>query len=943
MVGASAGEASTGAANGGQHLTRAYSVSIPCSSSPPPASTPSSSSTARATPRRRRPLPRAVSHGRDVLGDAAQATRREFLLTSGTGGYASASLAGTLTRSYHGLLIAALRPPLDRTLLLSALDEVVTYLGESYCLAPHPFALIDGEAARHAAASVAEGDVGVFAANGRSGSVNAVVTAAAVNEAREKRHASLVDAAVTPLSPVRRGIAQSPRQQQPAHLGAGAADAAGGPGLGAAVLLESFRLEGTTPVFTYAIGDALLEKRLWLKRGTNAVFVRYKLLRATRPLSLSVNAIVNHRDHHARTHASRPCFVHSISAPAKRTVVVDFIPGDDHTEAHPPTRLVLRSSRGRADPANVWVSGGVLHRERERGLPDTDDHIHAASFWMDLLPGSSATIVAAALDAAGGEPLVDRRGQPDDSAEWIEDEASGGDDPADAVPNLPAYIAEIRADEEMEEVRAYETALLDDFYHAREGHLRRAASRRSKNFKRMSSSLSIRSDSSSSNMFRSPPPLVCGRASLPSYPPSPPPIHHGNGLSLSNGGSFANGAVKHGSALDFEDPMNKPLVEQLVLAADQFIVERRDGKSVMAGYPWFQDYSRDTFIALPGLAITCGRLSVARDVILTFAKFVSCGMLPNRFPDTGSTPASSDYNTADGTLWYFESIRAYYAVSKDIDLLRELFPVLCDVVDHHVKGTRFGIQQDPKDGLLRSGIDGLALTWMDAVCDGHVFTPRIGKPVELAALWFNALSVMAAFAADLGFDEDERKFATMAAKSERGFRRFWNEDAGYCYDVIDTGPDGQQVDVSLRPNQLFAVSLQWSPLSSEQHAQIVAACSHSLLTSYGMRTLPPSAHGYRGTYAGNVVARDSAYHCGTVWSWLIGPFVSAHLRAHGDRRAARAFLEPLLSTLSGQGQGTFSEVYDGDPPFRPRGCIAQAWSVGEFLRVWIETEPEQGI
>lgn len=246
---------------------------------------------------------------------------------------------------------------------------------------------------------------------------------------------------------------------------------------------------------------------------------------------------------------------------------------------------------------------------------------------------------------------------------------------------------------------------------------------------------------------------------------------------------------------------------------------------------------------------------------------------------------------------------------------------------------------DPEDGLLRAGVDGVALTWMDAVVGNHVMTPRIGKPVELGALWFNSLSIMSTFSKDLGNDRANDQYSALAYRAEMGFRRrFWNEEKGYCFDVVD-GPNGQ-VDSRLLPNQLLACSLQWSPLTLEQRLQIVEACSQELLTSYAIRTLPQGEESYVGIYDGDIFSRDRAYHCGTAWTWLMGPFVVAHLRAYGNRKAARSFLLPMLDTLRSAGQGTLSEIFDGDAPYRPRGCIAQAWSVSEFLRAWLETEPD---
>ncbi|HET7342879.1 MAG TPA: amylo-alpha-1,6-glucosidase, partial [Methylomirabilota bacterium] len=372
-------------------------------------------------------------------------------------------------------------------------------------------------------------------------------------------------------------------------------------------------------------------------------------------------------------------------------------------------------------------------------------------------------------------------------------------------------------------------------------------------------------------------------------------------------------------------------IRHLVLAADQFVARRplRDdpsGMTVIAGYHWFGDWGRDTMIALPGLALATGRPELAARVLRTFARFVDQGMLPNRFPDEGETP---EYNTVDATLWWFEAVRATHAASGDDGLLKELFPVLENVVDWHRRGTRYGIGEDPVDGLLRAGQPGVQLTWMDAKVGDWVVTPRIGKPVEINALWYNALRTMAGFARRL-----KRPAGDWDAAADRvggSFGRFWSDGAGHCYDVLE-GPHGD--DPALRPNQIFAVSLPESPLSRERQRSVVDACARHLVTSHGLRSLAPGDAAYRGHYGGGQVERDGAYHQGTVWGWLLGPYALAHARAYGDRAAARAFLEPLAHHLDDYGVGSIAEIFDGEPPFAPRGCIAQAWSVAETLRAW---------
>ncbi|UCG23942.1 MAG: glycogen debranching enzyme family protein [Chloroflexota bacterium] len=374
-------------------------------------------------------------------------------------------------------------------------------------------------------------------------------------------------------------------------------------------------------------------------------------------------------------------------------------------------------------------------------------------------------------------------------------------------------------------------------------------------------------------------------------------------------------------------------IQRLVLAADQFVVDRSlpdrtSGKSMIAGYPWFGDWGRDTMISLPGLALVTGRPEVARTILRTYAQYVDGGMLPNRFPDSGREP---EYNTVDATLWYFQAIDAYHQATHDDDLLAELFLVLVDIIAHHQQGTRYNISVDPADGLLYAGQPGVQLTWMDAKVDDWVVTPRIGKPVEVNALWYNALRAMVRFARLLGESHD--LYEASAQQTRDGFGRFWNEAVGYCYDVLD-GPEGH--DPVLRPNQIFAVSLPDSPLSKEQQRAAVDVCGRHLLTSYGLRSLAPGDVEYQGHYGGDIRQRDGAYHQGTVWGWLLGPYCLAHYRVYRDEALVLSFLAPMASHLDEAGLGSLSEIFDGDDPFTPRGCFAQAWSVAETLRAWWE-------
>ena len=373
-------------------------------------------------------------------------------------------------------------------------------------------------------------------------------------------------------------------------------------------------------------------------------------------------------------------------------------------------------------------------------------------------------------------------------------------------------------------------------------------------------------------------------------------------------------------------------IKRLALAADQFIARRGDGATVIAGFPWFADWGRDTMIALPGLTLATGRIDVAAKILRTFAGHVSEGMLPNRFPDAGEQP---DYNTADATLWYFVAIDRYLAHGGEESLARELYPLLRDIVSSHERGTRFGIRVDPADGLLQAGGPGVQLTWMDAKVGDWVVTPRIGKPVEINALWYNALATMAALASRMRDKPCARTFATAAERARASFReRFWNARGGHLYDVIDT-PSGER-DASLRPNQLFALSLPHRLLEGEQARAVVDRCAQALWTPVGVRSLASEEPGYAPTYVGGPRERDGAYHQGTVWSWLLGAFALAHYATYGDEARALRYLEPVAGHLVDACVGQVSEIFDGDAPHAPRGCFAQAWSVAEVLRAWIE-------
>jgi predicted glycogen debranching enzyme len=654
-----------------------------------------------------------VQFGREICGDLAAAESREWLVTNGLGGYASGTVAGSLTRRYHGLLVAALQPPVGRTQLVATMDEIVHYAGADFSLATHRWA---------------------------SGSVDP------------------------------KGF----------------------------LSLEDFHLEGAKPVWTYALADALLEKRVWMRQGENTTFLQYTLLRGSSALEMELKPLVNYRDFHSSTHAAD---WRMKIQPVEHGVMVQAF--DDATPFY------LKSTGASCEPRHDWYRGCYLAEETARGLDDHEDHLFAALFRAKLEPGSSVTFVAT----------------------------------TEANASLDGETA--RA-----ERANYEVKLFQQWQEKNEALA----------------------------------------AEAPSW------------------------------------------LWQLVLAADQFIVKRSlpdepDGRSIIAGYHWFADWGRDTMIALPGLTLATGRADVAKKILLAFSRYVEAGMLPNNFPDAGGKP---EYNTVDASLWYFEAIRQYFAATQDGATLQKLFPVLAGIIDAHLKGTRYNIHTDPADGLIYAGGPGVQLTWMDAKIGDWVVTPRTGKPVEINALWINALETMAGFAQSLG--KSSEACEKLAARAKNSFQKFWNADRKCCYDVIDSPGIGN--DASLRPNQIFAVSLPVSPLSTEQQRAVVDVCARHLLTSHGLRSLAPFESGYIGHYGGSPRERDAAYHQGTVWGWLLGPFALAHYRVYRDREAALRFLEPLGRQIYSSGLGTLSEIFDGDAPFTPRGCIAQAWTVAELLRAW---------
>jgi predicted glycogen debranching enzyme len=647
------------------------------------------------------------------LGDLLADERHEWWLANGRGGYAGGTVALSLTRRYHGLLVAPVDPPLGRVLILTKADATL-HLG----------------AARY------------------------------------------------PLFTNR--------------WGGGAIDPEGYKSL------DSFHLDGTTPVWRFRCGEAIVEHRIWAEPGADTVYLAWRLEGEVGDAALAVTFLANGRDHHSDTWEAG--FDPEITGDGANLTVA--MPG----------RFTLRvaGTGGEIAPRRDWYSNFDLPVERERGLNDRDSHLHVGDGSLKLQPDEWAGYVAS-LDP-------------------------------NAAPDL---------DVALDRRRAHDRALLAE---------------------------AIAVD-----------PIF---AEAPGW------------------------------------------VMRLVLAGDLFRIVQKlpgipDGRTVIAGYPWFGDWGRDTMIAIPGLGLAVGRFRGARLILETFARCVDRGMLPNVFPGDG---AAAEYNSVDAALWFVEAWRAYVGASGDEAALRRVFPVLASIIENYTRGTRYGIAVDPTDGLLRAGEAGVQLTWMDAKVGDWVVTPRIGKPVEINALWFNALTAMAGMAEGLGLSGSDYRDA--ADKAKVGFARFVRAGGRGLCDVID-GPNG--TDASVRPNQVFAVSLPASPLDLAQQRAVLDACA-PLATPYGLRSLAPDDPNYRGACTGGPAERDAAYHQGTVWAWLLGPWALAQYRVTGNAAAALALLSPIADHLRDAGLGQVSEIFDGDPPHTPRGCPAQAWSVACVLEAWWKLE-----
>ncbi len=387
---------------------------------------------------------------------------------------------------------------------------------------------------------------------------------------------------------------------------------------------------------------------------------------------------------------------------------------------------------------------------------------------------------------------------------------------------------------------------------------------------------------------------------------------------------------------------------ELVMAADQFVITpsgriedvaraRAGGdevRTVIAGYHWFTDWGRDTMISLEGLTLTTGRHLEAGWILRTFAYYVKDGLIPNMFPEGEQEGL---YHTADATLWFFHAVNRYVEITRDLATLRLIMPKLEEIVRRHLEGTHFGIGIDPADGLVKQGAAGYQLTWMDAKVDDWVVTPRRGKAVEINALWYNALKLMEEWSQDLPTTFAPSELADHAARARECFnKRFWYGEGGYLYDVVDREEGGD--DIACRPNQIISFSLKYPVLDQSQWAQVLSVVEDKLVTPVGLRSLAPGSVDYKAKYYGDLRSRDAAYHQGTVWTWLIGPFIDAWLRVHPeDRQGARKFLLGFERAIEEGAIGSISEIFDAESPYTQRGCVAQAWSVAEVLRCWVKT------
>jgi len=722
---------------------------------------------------------------RDVCAELTAAESREWLVTNGLGSFASGTVAGILTRRYHGLLIAALEPPRKRTLLVTKVDEIASVDGATYMLGANRW---------------------------RGGTVD-------------------------------------PQGY---------------------TFLESFRLEGCVPVWSYGFDGAILEKRVWMQHGANTTFVEYQFVKrvgsqhGADAMNLAIKVMVNYRDLHGATHCGdwRMNVEQYKRAGANGLRVAAF-------DGATPFFIFGAGASVSVEAAHEWYYNYDLALERERGLSDSEDHLHAATFHASIAAGQSVSLTFttdAAANLEAGVSLVAEQKRSADLLTRMQTTAAPRSSFADGV------------------ARAGISASLENAL----------------------ASLAATRESSPLAVAKK---KLRGTATPQATTPAPT------------------------TSTDFFSAPG--WIQQLVLGADQFLVGvqplageklAQPAANIVAGYPWFGVWSRDAAISLCGLAIVTGRAEFAKSLLRNAATFIDGGMLPNYFPEHDETP---EFNSVDAALWFVEAVRQYLDATRDLEFAREIFPTLAEIARNYSRGTRFGIHADPADGLLFAGEAGTNLTWMDAQAGGHSITPRVGKPVEINALWINALETLATIARQVG--QPSLEFQGLAKRARDNFERFWNPERRCCFDVLD-GPAGN--DATARPNQIFAVSLPVSALTIVQQRAVVESCAQNLLTPFGLRSLAPSEPGYSRQFTGDEETRAAAYHQGTVWAWLLGPFALAHFRVYRDAAAALKLFDAIPEHMKEAGLGTISEVFDAEAPFAARGCPAQAWSVGEILRAW---------
>jgi predicted glycogen debranching enzyme len=634
--------------------------------------------------------------------------QREWLVTNGLGSYASSTVLGLNTRSYHGLLVASLDPPMMRTLFLSKYEEEVEVGGRKYLLA----------------------------------------------------------------------VNQYPNTIYPQGF----------------LHLEQFSFD-RYPVFTYKLGNTVIEKSVFMPYGDNTTIVTYKVLEADSSIRLSIYPIINFRDYHFRTRERSDWnFPQSLNP---KGVEVRMFSGS-------PT-LYLQSDIAPYFTTGQWYKNFVYEEEAQRGFDDKEDQYNPGFFAAKLSHGMQLSILA-------------------------------------SLHPQETFSPEGLRYRDMVRMRG-----------------------------------------------------LLGRL-----------------------------------------PQSDQFFLSLASLADTFIVKRKstNAKTILAGYHWFADWSRDAMISIPGLTIVTKREEEGKEVIRTFLSYLSDGLIPNTFPESGEV-LNPGYNAIDAPLWLINACYHLYLASGSLEYIREIYPKLYEIISSYEHGTKHNTIVD-SDGLVKGDDEGVALTWMDAKVDGVPITRRNGKPVEISALWYNALRCMEVFGKQLGYSTNQEHFGQLADKAKTSFNEnFWNEKKSCLHDcLLDNRGDGV-----VRPNQVFAISLPFPVLREDKWRDVLRTIDSELLTPVGLRTLSPFDPNYKGQYVGGPRERDSSYHQGTAWPWLFGAYVSAYVKLYGPEPKVLAFVQqlyqPFKKRMTEAGVGTISELYDGDPPHLARGCMSQAWSVAEILRSYV--------